>query len=141
MTTNTTTKKLTLKSLLARVEELENRIQELEANQGRSKSQKDTGVSFVREVTPQVVSYKLTTYIGKAVYALGYHMKDRLATYSYQKDGNVINVSPEEAGDFEEALRAFFSGNPEKGYKARKVEIQDGSIAEAIKAMKSNKAA
>lgn len=137
---NTTAKKLTLKILEARIQELESRIQELEANKGkRTSSKKDTGVSLVREVTPQVVSYKLTTFVGKAVYALGYHMKDALATYTY--NAGIMRVSPEEQDRFEAELRDFFSGDEEKGYKAREVTIEDGDIREAIKAMKANKAA
>lgn len=135
---NTTAKKLTLKILESRIQELESRIQELEANK-RTSSKKDTGVSLVREVTPQVVSYKLTTFVGKAVYALGYHMKDALATYTYTE--GVMRVSPEEQDRFEAELRDFFSGDEEKGYKAREVTIEDGDIREAIKAMKANKAA
>lgn len=135
---NNTNTKLTLKSLSARIAELEARIADLESNKS-SRRPKDDKVTFVREVSKINVRYRLTTFLGKAWYALGYHLKDSVATYNYQ--GGVMSVSPEEAEHFEKSLRDFFSGDEEKGYSARSVEVTDGDIAETIKAQKAKRKA
>ena len=126
---NNTNTKLTLKSLNARIAELEARIADLESNKS-SRRPKDDKVTFVRETNKINVRYRLTTYLGKTWYALGYHLKDSVATYNYQ--GGVMSV-------FEKSIQDFFSGDEEKGYAAREVEVTEGDIAETIKAQRAKR--